>query len=203
MYPLGTQRRWIGTLMKLQLTDRFCQHAKSSAVQTDYFDAAVPGLALRVTSKGTKAWTFLFGTPRRRVTLGRYPAITLASARTLALEAKDGRTAGSVAALAEGYIKHIQGNRSAAEVERRLRKDVLPIIGHIPLRDLHRRDVIRVLDAKAAPISARKAYDDVRAMLGWAVSRGDLDHNPIEGMQGPANSKARERVLSNKEIRTL
>jgi hypothetical protein len=45
--------------MKVQLTDRFCQHAKSKAVQTDYFDATVPGLALRVTSKGTKAWTIV------------------------------------------------------------------------------------------------------------------------------------------------
>jgi hypothetical protein len=71
--------------MKLQLSDRFCASAKSKAVQTDYFDASVSGLALRVTSKGTKAWTLLFGTPRRRITLGRYPQISLAQARTMAL----------------------------------------------------------------------------------------------------------------------
>jgi integrase len=189
--------------MKLQLTDRFCQHAKSTAVQTDYFDAAVPGLALRVTSKGTKAWTFLFGTPRRRITLGRYPAITLAAARTLALEARDGRTAGSVAALAEGWLRSIRANRSAAEVERRLRKDILPIIGHIPIRDLHRRDVTRVIDAKSAPISARRLFEDIRGMVRWAVARGDLDHNPIDGMKGPAISRPRERVLSDDEIRQL
>src|SRR5262249_4751128 len=71
--------------MKVQLTDRFCQHAKSTAAQTDYFDETVPGLALRVTAHGTKAWTFLYGSPRRRVTLGRYPAISLAGARTAAI----------------------------------------------------------------------------------------------------------------------
>jgi integrase len=189
--------------MKLQLTDRFCAHAKSTEIQTDYFDSTVPGLALRVTSKGTKAWTFLFGTPRRRVTLGRYPAISLASARTLALEAREGRSAGSVAALAEVYLKSIRANRSAAEVERRLRKDVLPIIGHIPLRDLHRRDVTRVIDAKSAPIAARRVFEDIRGMVRWAVARGDLDHNPIDGMKGPPISKARERVLSDDEIRHL
>jgi hypothetical protein len=60
--------------MKVQLTDRFCAHAKSAKPQTDYFDVTVPGLALRVTSRGTKAWTFLYGTPRCRVTLVRsYP----------------------------------------------------------------------------------------------------------------------------------
>jgi integrase len=189
--------------MKLLLTDRFCQHAKSQPAQTDYFDETVKGLALRVTNQGTKSWTLHYGTPRKRVTLGRYPSLSLASARAMAIETKEGRAQGTIAALAEVYIKVCQGKRTAKEIERRLRKDVLPIIGHIPLRDFHRRDVIRVLDAKAAPISARKAYDDIRAMLGWAVRRGDLDHNPIEGMQGPANSKARERVLSNKEIRAL
>jgi integrase len=190
--------------MRLQLTDRFCAHAKATEIQTDYFDETIPGLALRVTSKGTKAWTFLFGTPRRRVTLGRYPSISLANARTLALETKEGRTAGSIAALAETYLRSIAGNRSAKEVERRLRKDVLPVIGHIPLRDLHRRDIIRVIDAKAyAPIAARRAFQDVRAMVRWAVARGDLDHNPIDGMKGPAASKARERVLSDDEIRIL
>jgi len=144
--------------MKVQLTDRFCAHAKSTTAQTDYFDETVRGLALRVTSRGTKAWTLLYGIPRRRVTLGRYPSLSLAAARILAIEVREGRTHGTVGALADAYIKSKQGNRSAKEVERRLGKDVLPIIGHIPLRELHRRDVTRVLDAKSsAPIAARRA----------------------------------------------
>jgi integrase len=189
--------------MKVQLTDRFCAHAKSTEPQTDYFDATVHGLALRVTSRGTKAWTFLHGSPRRRLTLGRYPAMSLAGARTAAIEVREGRTSGTVAALAEIYLKASNGKRSASEIERRLRKDVLPIIGHIPLRELHRRDVTRVIDAKAAPIAARRAFEDTRAMVRWAVSRGDLDHNPIDGMQGPPTSKPRTRTLTDDEIRTL
>src|SRR5262252_9018246 len=75
--------------MKVQLTDRFCQHAKSASPQTDYFDETVTGLALRVTNHGTKAWTFNFtrAGKRCRLTLGRYPAVSLAGARTLASEA--------------------------------------------------------------------------------------------------------------------
>ena len=50
--------------MKVQLTDRFCAHAKAlGEAQTDYFDATISGLALRVTAQGTKAWTLLHGTP--------------------------------------------------------------------------------------------------------------------------------------------
>jgi integrase len=190
--------------MKVQLTDRFCASAKSTAgVQTDYFDESVSGLALRVTSRGTKSWSLLYGSPRRRVSLGRYPSLSLAAARARALETREGRTSGTVAALAEVYLKSVSGLRSASKIERRLRKDVLPIIGHIPLSELHRRDVTRVIDAKAAPISARRAFEDIRAMVRWAVARGDLDHNPIDGMKGPAISKPRTRVLTDQEIRVL
>jgi integrase len=190
--------------MKLQLTDRFCAHAKSQEVQTDYFDATVPGLALRVSSKGTKSWSLLMGVPRKRITLGRYPSVSLAAARTLALETKEGRTAGSVAALAESYLRHIQPLRSAPQIERRLRRDILPVIGHVPLRELHRRDITRVIDSKAdAPIAGRRAFEDVRSMLRWAVARGDLDHSPIDGMRGPPISRPRTRTLSDAEIRQL
>jgi integrase len=189
--------------MKVQLTDRFCQHAKSAEPQTDYFDATVSGLALRVTSKGTKAWTLLYGIPRRRITLGRYPSLSLASARSLAIETREGRTSGTIAALAEVYLKSVSGLRSASGIDRRLRRDVLPLIGHIPLNELHRRDVTRVIDAKSAPIAARKVFEDVRAMVRWAVARGDLDHNPIDGLRGPPVSKVRTRVLTDHEIRVL
>src|SRR6476660_2835650 len=152
------------TTMRVQLTDRFCASAKSAEAQTDYFDESVSGLALRVTSRGTKSWSLLYGSPRRRVSLGRYPSLSLAAARARAIEVKDGRSAGTVAALAETYLRSINGLRSAREIERRLRKDVLPIIGHIPLRELHRKDVTRVIDAKAdARIAARRAFADLRA----------------------------------------
>ena len=189
--------------MRVQLTDRFCASAKSAGVQTDYFDVSVSGLALRVTSGGTRSWTLLYGTPRRRVTLGRYPSLSLAGARARAIEVKDGRSAGTIAALAEVYLRSVSGLRSAPAIERRLRKDVLPIIGHIPLGELHRRDITRVLDAKSAPIAARRVFEDLRAMVRWAVSRGDLDHNPIDGMKGPPISKPRTRVLTDDELRTL
>jgi integrase len=191
--------------MRVQLTDRFCASAKSAEAQTDYFDESVSGLALRVTSRGTKSWSLLYGSPRRRVSLGRYPSLSLAAARARALETREGRTSGTIAALAEVYLKSVSALRSASKIERRLRKDVLPIIGHIPLHELHRRDVTRVIDAKLvdAPISARRAFEDVRAMVRWAVARGDLDHNPIDGMKGPAISKPRTRTLSDGEIRVL
>jgi integrase len=203
--------------MHLLLTDRFCERAKATT-QTDYFDETVSGLALRVTKHGVKAWTFLYtaGGKRRRMTLGRYPAVSLAKARTLALEASEAVASGfdpqpkaamTVGDLVEAYIaKHTVTLKSGAEIARRIRKNIVPVIGSVALTELHRRDATRVVDAvtgRGAPIEATFAFQDLRSILRWAVARGDLDHDPIAGMPAPPAGKPRERVLTDAEIRQL
>jgi integrase len=203
--------------MHLLLTDRFCDRAKATT-QTDYFDETVSGLALRVTKHGVKAWTFLYtaGGKRRRMTLGRYPAVSLAKARTMAVEAQTAVASGldprpkaamTVGDLVEAYVsKHTVTLKSGTEIARRIRRNILPVIGNVPLAELHRRDATRVVDtviARGAPIEATFVFQDLRSILRWAVSRGDLDHDPIAGMPGPPAGKPRERVLSDEEIRTL
>jgi len=205
--------------MRVLLTDRFCDRAKSLGTQTDYFDENVSGLALRVSGQGVKTWTLHFGpaSKRARVTLGRYPSTSLASARALALDAKtaiaDGRDprggtdAMTVSDLVASYVeKHTSTLRSADEIKRRLYRNIVPVIGNVKLTELHRRDATRVVDKIAkrnAPTEAMRSFEDLRAMLRWAVSRGDLDHSPIEGMRKPPGSKPRERVLTDDEIRIL
>jgi hypothetical protein len=216
--------------MRVMLTDRFCATVTPPA-RTDYFDEQVAGLALRVTEQGHRSWSYLFTSPRdgrrARVSLGTYPATSLAGARGKALEARAylqedpprdprdaiaGRAgAMTVAALVPLYVDkpHRRTGRprkSIKEVERRLTRHVLPVIGEVRLADLHRRDVTRIL----APIVKRNAlaeasciFDQVRGMIRWAVSQGYLDRNPIEGMERPSAPRQRDRVLSETEIRTL
>jgi len=207
--------------MTVLLTDKFCQAIKSSRGRTSYHDSKTHGLVLRVTSKGAKTFTLVYVAPggeRARLTLGRYPHLPLARARTMALEhlslleeGTDPRHGGggtrTVAELVENYVrKRIHTLRTAKQIERRLRKNVVPIIGGLPIEQVHRRDLNRVLDAvvdRGAPIEARRVFEDAFAMFRWAVERGDLGHNPMEGMRKPATSKPRERVLSDAELRTL
>jgi integrase len=85
-------------------------------------------------------------------------------------------------------------------------KNMLPAIGDIPLAELHRRDINRVLTAiqsRGSRVEAARVFEDVRAFLRWARARGDLDANPTEGMRKPQTPGPRERVLSEDEIRTL
>jgi integrase len=206
--------------MRVLLTDRFVASTKAAA-RTDYFDTKVAGLALRVSGHG-KTWTLHYTSPadskRARLTLGGYPAITLANARGLALEAKQAIAAGedpratfgkqaSVATVIESYLdKHVRQNcRSPRQIEQRLRK-VIPLIGGIKVDAVHRRDVNRLIDAalkRGSPIAANRLFEDLRAAFRWAVARGDLDRNPIEGMKRPTEPRIRERALSEDEIRHL
>ena len=214
---------------KVALTDRFVSGIKTSEIQEDFFDdnPKTRGLCLRVTSTGTKTWCMIFTSPkdgkRARIKFGTYPATSLARARTFAMEARhhleDDRDPREVAAqraaagmTVEGLIeswleKHARPNlRSAGEIDRRLAKNVTPIIGGLKLADLHRRDMNRVVDpvlARGAPREAGCIFEDLRAVVRWAVRRGDLEHNPFEGMEKPASSKPRDRTLSHAETQAV
>ena len=48
-----------------------------------------------------------------------------------------------------------------------------------------------------------RVFQDLRALFRWAVARGDMDRNPMEGMRMPMAPKPRERVLSDAELATL
>jgi integrase len=209
--------------MRVALTDRFVAGAKAeNGVRAEYFDSKVKGLSLRV-SPTSRGWFFHYTNPtdgkRARLTLGSAPAISLATARGLALEAQSAVQVGqdpralkagamTVATLIESYLaKHVRPSlRSAKQIERRLRKNVAQLIGNVRLADLHRRDVNRVLDAivgRGCPTEANLVYGDVRTMVRWAVGRGDLDRNPIDGMKSPSTPGRRDRVLNEAEIRHL
>jgi len=212
---------------RVALTDRFCSSAKALGIQTDYFDVTVPGLALRVTEGGRRSWSYLFTSPRdskrARATIGTYPSTSLAAARGKALEARghveEGRdprlvlagqatAAMTVAGLVEGYLADPEkaALRSRPEIERRLRRNVLPIIGEIKISELRRRDVRNVTDPilkRQRRVEATRVFEDVRAVVRWAVQNEYLDANPLDGMAKPAEPTSSDRVLSDAEIATL
>src|SRR5215831_6640359 len=73
--PAGVRENADGVRMKVKLTDRFCSNIKSAS-RTDYFDEVTTGLALRVTERGSKSWTYNYTIDgkRARMRLGTYPA---------------------------------------------------------------------------------------------------------------------------------
>lgn len=212
----------------VSLTDRFCQTVKPlGGTRTDYFDEVVSGLCLRVTPHGTKSWSCLFTSPRdgkrARITLGTYPATSLAAARGRALEARSavedgadprmapggvGAAEMTVAGLVDAYLRDPEKaqRRSHAEVERRLRRNVVPVIGDVRLDKLRRRDVRTVCDPlirRGVAVEAARVFEDVRGLIRWAVEVEYLDADPLAGMKRLGGGTARERILSDDEIAAL
>ena len=114
--------------------------------QVDHFDAGYPGLALRVSYGGRRAWTFFYraGGKQRRMTLGSFPALGLAEAREAWREARAAVEAGrdpagekaeakrqepdTVERVARQFIEkwHRPRNRTADEVARMFERHVFP-----------------------------------------------------------------------------
>jgi integrase len=96
--------------------------------------------------------------------------------------------------------------RSKEEIERRLRRNVVPTIGEVKLAELRRRDVRNVTDTmlrRGVKVEATRVFEDVRGMVRWAVQNEYLDANPLDGMTKPAEATSSNRVLSDEEISAL
>src|SRR5262245_16375492 len=211
-------------MARVSLTNRFVETIKAKKVRSDFFDSKTAGLGLRVSPHGHKAWSLIFTSPatgkRSRLSLGTYPATSLADARALAIEARGKVEAGTdprwneaptnapmtIGDLIDSYLRlHARGLRSAGEIERRFKFDVIPIIGGIELAKLHRRDVHRVLDRvtqRGSPATARKLFADMRTLIRFGVGRGYLDNDIMSGMKAAA-PKVRDRWLNDQEMAAL
>src|SRR5215510_8726466 len=78
-------------MAKATFTARWVAAVKpSTQKQVDYFDTKPPALGLRLAPSGRKTWFIMYrsGGRLRRLTLGTYPALSLADAREQALSAR-------------------------------------------------------------------------------------------------------------------
>lgn len=85
-----------------------------------------------------------------------------------------------------------------------LRKYVEPRWKDRDVKALERRDVIELLDALVdggQTVGANRVLAHVRAMFAWCVERGILPFNPAAGVKPPHKERARDRVLTDDEIR--
>jgi integrase len=158
----------------------------------------------------------------RRLTLGTHPALSLADARSKALETKhavaqgedpatqkqQARHAPLFADITEQYLeKHARVHKKSWRDDARLLcKEVLPSWGKRQAIDITRRDIIFLLDGiaeRGAPIQANRVLALVRKVFNWAISRDLLEHNPCIQVEPPGKEHQRDRVLSGDEIRAV
>ena len=207
------------TVEKLQPTDR----------RQEIPDSLCTGLYLVVQPTGKKGWQVRYrhGGTHRRMTLGPYPALSLAEARQRARQTLAGVSEGKdpaaelraakaprepdardmVSALVGQYEKrHLSGLRSGAEVRKSLDRYVIPKWGDRPIRSITRRDVVDLLDGlvdegKATTANRVKAY--LSGFFNWCAAREVIEVPPTLNVKAPAKENARDRVLTDDEIRWL
>jgi integrase len=201
----------------------------------NHYDAIVPGLVLRVNSGGTKAWVVrhyrkglnektgkrtLIPTTHR---LGRYPILNVTQARTKARvflgEPEKGladAAAGNFREVADSFIKrYVDGHkkrtvplRSKPEIERCLKRYILPVLGSTPFREIKRSDVTALLDQiedGSGPRQADICLAIIRKMANWYATRNNDYVSPVvRGMnRTDVSERQRKRIFNDDEIRAF
>ena len=192
----------------------------------EHWDSLLPGFGLRVSETGSKAWILMYrvGRRQRRLTLGKYPALGLAKARERAREALDQLDHGtdpaahrrglqggstdtfeSVAGLfIDRYARRHQ--RIPERTEYLIEKYVTPQWKGRKLESIGRGDVAILVDGIAetgAQVMANRVLTVIKKLFGWAVARGLLEANPAAGVQAPGKETARDRVLTDLELKAI
>ena len=70
-------------------------------------------------------------------------------------------------------------------------------------RITHLNKIIDPIVERGSQVEAKKAYDDMRALLNFAVSRGEIDYTPIARAKAPITNPPRKRFLTTVEIASV
>ena len=200
----------------MKLTDIVVRNlAAPASGQKLYPDDSLPGFGVRVSQGGTKTFTLVYGRDRERTSLGRYPVIGLADARTEAKRILAERTLGRLrpqpikvdAALEQFFETHVAQKcnpTTQREVKRLLRKHFLPKVRHNQLGDVSTQDVMKVVDGlMGTPAECAHVFKVTKTFFRWAVRRRLIPHSPIEGLEAPVKAVSRDRVLTDEELATV
>lgn len=210
----------------MKFSDKFIESLKPAEKINDVREAN--GFGIRVLPSGVKTWFFIYRIDgkRRFMNLGHYPSISLAEARKkyraafdmyeqgkdparASEEAKEERrNAPSVSDLVTEYMeKHAKiHKRSWVEDERILNKEVVPLWGERKAADIKKRDVVLLLEGimeRGSPGMSNNTFQVVRKMFNFAVERDILPFSPATGIKALAPKVARERALSEAEVKTF
>jgi integrase len=191
-----------------------------------FWDDSLGGFGLRLRSTGSASWVVQYdiGGKTKRITLGTPALLAINAARTKAKDllasvrlggdpAAEKREARAKAAETFGAIlprylavqRRECRPRSYKEVESRLSRLARPLHSR-PLTAIDRRQISSLIGniaENSGPSAAINVHGSLTGYFSWAVREGLIDENPTIGSNKPAKRPARDRVLSEDELRAL
>jgi integrase len=179
--------------------------------QLTLWDETVKHFGLRISQGGTKTFIVMYGRLRDRITIGRFPTITLAQARERAREILADRVLNKERvpditfddAQKVYFTIQRQKNKSStiAEYQRIFDRHLLPRLRHRKLADIKPHDLVILFDRLLkTPSEATHTHTLAKTFFGWATRRKYLLRSPMEGMEKPAKYHPRVRVLTDDEL---
>jgi integrase len=198
------------------LTNTEVKQAKPKDKDYTLLDGA--GLQLRIKTSGTKSWVFNYYHPitkkRKNLSLGHYPALTLAEARKLRSSSKEllinnidpkeyrddqlsdeklkmGFTLKSIALDWFEVKKTKIAETTSKSLWRNFENHLFPSIGHRPIDKILAPEVIKTLKplaSKGSLETLHKVIGHLNEVMKHAVNTGRIHHNPLAGISAAFNT---------------
>ena len=190
---------------------------KATSLRRELPDGGMTGLYLIVQPSGSKSFALRYRHSGRskKLTLGKYPQMSLLQARERAREALESISYGEDPSRRPGspqrfepafrsfLERHVSQTKGTYETTRIYEHDLLPAFRGKVLSDITKRDVINLLDGvvdRGSPVMANRVLAALRKFFSWAVSRDLARRNPCDGIKPPSKEQSRDRILSDEEI---
>ncbi len=206
------------------LTDKLVRETQSGE-RTSFivYDAKVKGFGIRVQASGQRSFVFNYVTAgrERRMTIGGYPAWSVAAAREHAAklrrdvdaggdplgEREKSRNAPSLRDFWPRYRDEVSAkkrpstHKSEVSVWERL---ILPALGHRKLEDISHSDIDRLHAdiSDTTPVQANRVLATLRHTFNMAKRWGIVVNNPVVGTRRNPE-EGRERFLTAVELQAL
>ena len=158
-----------------------------------------------------------FGKGSQRITIGKYPILSLVVAREKAREILAKAMNGTLHTQQQKEITVSEAHNNFIELYAKVKnKDwrvsgsrlarFLDEYGCVNLGELKRCDIVGHLDKLMAmniPTQANRAHAALSRFLNWCVERDYIEISPCHGVKKPAPENPRDRVLSDQELSSI
>jgi integrase len=214
---------------KATLSNTFCltAHCPKGKAKVDFWDNITTGFCLEVRSSGGKTYYMRYQDAhdrQRQHKIGGYGDITFEQARKEAKRLRSDITLGGDPAsakkqvqavptygeLAAQHLAHAKTyQRSYDTTEMYVRRHILPRWGKLRLTEIRQQDVAQWLAEKTGEGLAPATVEKIRVIFGRSWELGiewgtpGATRNPTHGIKRPPINNARERYLSEDEVRRL
>ena len=195
----------------------------------EWSDTVVPGLRFRKSDKGHGSFSVVYRVKghekQDRRTIGPFPRVSIAQAREEAREDLNAASSGrdpkklrtalpeqhdlTFKELFETYMDLHARERLVMwrDVERKIRKDALPIIGSMPAKEVRKRHLHLVIDRLMNGGHAAAAGNLLTMISGiytWGEGREMVEYNPVHRFPYPRQAEPpQRRSLTDDQMRTL